>query len=109
MKTKKSLLNFLTDVIPLLIVSFLGIFKLKFFVQYLGDDTLGLYQLFSQIMVYISLVDGGLTSAVLYSLYNVHFKKHNIVHGIIKRLCEPRLSPFMVKFCKIHCVLFTSW
>ncbi|MBO5096618.1 MAG: hypothetical protein J6B98_07065 [Bacilli bacterium] len=75
MKTKKSLLNFLTDVIPLLIVSFLGIFKLKFFVQYLGDDTLGLYQLFSQIMVYISLVDGGLTSAVLYSLYKPNKNK----------------------------------
>lgn len=75
MKTKKSILNFITDVIPLLIVSVLGIFKLKLFIQVLGDETLGLYQLFSQIMVYIALVDGGLTSAVLYALYKPNAKK----------------------------------
>ncbi len=69
MKTKRSALNFVSDVIPLLIISILGIFKLKLFIQILGDETLGLYQLFSQIMVYVALVDGGLTSAVLYSLY----------------------------------------
>lgn len=77
MKTKKSILNFITDVIPLLIVSILGIFKLKLFIQVLGDETLGLYQLFSQIMVYIALVDGGLTSAVLYALYKPNAKKDN--------------------------------
>lgn len=69
MRTKKTFLNFISDIIPLMIVSFLGIFKLKIFIQVLGDETLGLYQLFSQIMVYVSLVDGGLSSAVLYSLY----------------------------------------
>ena len=75
MKTKRSFLNFITDVIPLIIVSILGIFKLKLFIQVLGNDTLGLYQLFNQIMVYIALVDGGLTSAVLYSLYKPNAKK----------------------------------
>lgn len=77
MKTKRSFLNFITDVIPLIIVSILGIFKLKLFIQVLGNDTLGLYQLFNQIMVYIALVDGGLTSAVLYSLYKPNVKKDN--------------------------------
>lgn len=69
MKTKKTILNFVTDVIPLIIISFLGIYKLKLFISILGDETLGLYQLFSQIMVYIALVDGGLSDAVLYALY----------------------------------------
>ena len=69
MKTKRTLLNYVTDIIPLMIVSVLGIFKIKFFIQELGDETLGLYQLFSQIMIYIALVDGGLSSAVLHSLY----------------------------------------
>lgn len=69
MKTKRTVLNFLSDIIPLAIVSILGIFKLKIFIQVLGNETLGLYQLFSQIMVYVALVDGGLSSAVLYSLY----------------------------------------
>lgn len=69
MKTKKTFLNILTDVIPLLIISFLGIYKVKLFLSVLGSDTLGLYQLFNNIMVYVALVDGGLTSALLFSLY----------------------------------------
>lgn len=69
MKTKKTMLIFITDIIPLLVVSFLGIFKFKLFLQVLGSETLGLYQLFTQIMTYVALVDGGLSSAVLYSLY----------------------------------------
>lgn len=92
MKTKKSILNFLTDVIPLLIISVLGIFKLKLFIQVLGDDTLGLYQLFSQIMIYIALVDGGLTSAVLYALYkpniNNDTKKMNDILVGSKRIFD---------------------
>jgi O-antigen/teichoic acid export membrane protein len=69
MKTKKTALIFITDIIPLIIVSLLGIFKFKLFLKVLGDETLGLYQLFSQIMIYVALVDGGLSNAVLFSLY----------------------------------------
>ena len=64
MKTKKTFLNLISEVIPMIIVSFLGIFKLKIFIQVLGNETLGLYQLFSQIMVYVAIVDGGLGSAI---------------------------------------------
>lgn len=77
MKTKKVFLIFLTDVIPLIIISLLGIFKFKLFVQILGKDTLGLYQLFSQIMIYVAVIDGGLSSAVLYSLYKPNVEKNN--------------------------------
>lgn len=69
MKTKRAILNFITDVVPLIIISILGIFKLKYFIMILGDETLGLYQLFTQIMIYVALVDGGLSSAVLFALY----------------------------------------
>ena len=65
MRTKKSFLNLLTDIIPLIIISILGIFKSKLFIDVLGDKTLGLYQLYSQIMVYVALVDGGLSSALI--------------------------------------------
>ena len=73
MKTKKTLLNFITDVVPLLIISILGIYKIKLFIKVFGDETLGLYQLFSQVMVYVALVDGGLSNAVLFSLYKLFF------------------------------------
>lgn len=69
MRTKKSFLNFLTDIVPLIVISFLGIFKSKLFIDVLGDKTLGLYQLYAQIMVYVALVDGGLSSALIYALY----------------------------------------
>ena len=75
MRTKKTFLNFITDVVPLAIISFLGIYKLKIFINVLGNETLGLYQLYSQIMVYIALVDGGLGSALLYSLYKPNSSK----------------------------------
>ena len=90
MKTKRSFLNFITDVIPLAIVSILGIFKLKIFIKVLGNETLGLYQLFSQIMVYIALVDGGLSSAVLFHLYKPNSqddsKKINAILTASKRV-----------------------
>lgn len=69
MRTKRVLLNLVTDVFPMLIVSLLGIFKFKLFVQILGQEVQGMYQLFTQIMFYISIVDGGLGSAVLHALY----------------------------------------
>ena len=69
MRSKKVFINFITDVFPMLLISVLGIFKFKLFVQILGQETQGMYQLFTQIMFYISIVDGGLGSAVLHALY----------------------------------------
>ena len=77
MRSKRALIIFLTDVLPLMIVSILGIYKLKLFINILGEETLGLYQLFSQIMIYLALVDGGLSSAVLYSMYKPNADKNN--------------------------------
>lgn len=91
MKTKKTLLNFFSDIIPLAIISILGIFKLKIFIQVLGDETLGLYQLFTQIMLYVALVDGGLSSAVLYSLYKPN--SENDKQGL-SRLLSAALKAF---------------
>ncbi|MCI5734157.1 MAG: oligosaccharide flippase family protein [Tenericutes bacterium] len=89
MRTKKTFLNLVSEVIPLIVISFLGIYKLKIFIQVLGNETLGLYQLFSQIMVYVALVDGGLSSAVLYALYkpntsNDTKKMNEILSGAFK-------------------------
>ncbi|MBE5956002.1 MAG: hypothetical protein E7253_06075 [Lachnospiraceae bacterium] len=69
MRTKRVLLNLITDVLPMLLISLLGIFKFKLFVQVLGQEVQGMYQLFTQIMFYIAIVDGGLSSAVLHALY----------------------------------------
>ena len=99
-KTKKTVLNLVTDVIPLLIVSLLGIFKVKLFIQYLGQETMGLYNLFNNIMVYVSLVDGGLASAVLFSLYRPNTDGDN------KKLSE-LLSGAYTVFSKIGMIVFS--
>ena len=80
MRTKKTFINFLTDVVPLIISSLLGIFKLKLFIQILGDETLGLYQLFTQIMIYVALVDGNTRSSDFIHYINLIKKR------IIKKL-----------------------
>ena len=103
MKTKKTILIFITDIIPLLVVSFLGIFKFKLFLQILGSETLGLYQLFTQIMTYVALVDGGLSSAVLYSLYKPNTegdkKKFNaLLAGAFKRFSLIGATVFGIAF-----------
>jgi len=100
MRTKKAFLNLITDVIPLILVAIIGIFKLKIFIQVLGDETLGLYQLFSQIMIYVALVDGGLATAVLYSLY-----KPNAAGD--KNLVSSILSAAHKTFSKIGILVFS--
>lgn len=100
MRTKKAFLNLITDVIPLIAVSIIGIFKLKIFLQYLGDETLGLYQLFSQIMIYVALVDGGLSTAVLYSLYKPNSEND-------KKAVSNILSAAHRIFSKIGAIVFS--
>ena len=41
MKTRRAIFNFFTDVIPLVIISILGIFKLKVFIDVLGTEIEG--------------------------------------------------------------------
>lgn len=69
MRTKKTAKNLVISIVLTTIVALIGLVKIKFFLSYLGDEGTGIYQLFSQIMSYISLVDAGLTSSLLYSLY----------------------------------------
>ena len=68
-KSKIILKNLITDVIPLIVYSILCLFKSKVLLNTLGSNVLGLYQLFVQLMKYLSLVEGGLGSAVIFSLY----------------------------------------
>ena len=69
MRTKKAIINFITDALPQIIILALGFFKVKFFLKFLGNDNLGLYQLYGQIVTYLTLVEGGVGSAMLYKLF----------------------------------------
>lgn len=69
MRTKKAILNYITDVLPMIILMFIGLVKIECFIDFLGQEKNGLYNLYSQIMAYVTIVDGGLTSAVLYRMF----------------------------------------
>ena len=101
-KTKKTMVNMITDVIPLIIISLLGIFKVKLFIAYLGTETMGLYNLFSNIMIYVSLVDGGLSSAVLYSLYKVS----ELLSGAFTAFSKIGMIVFSIAFVVSFFVVF---
>ncbi|MGN1330297.1 MAG: lipopolysaccharide biosynthesis protein [Clostridia bacterium] len=75
MRTKSTIINFITDAFPQVLILLLGLFKTKFFIQILGESQLGLYQLYGQIIAYLVLVEGGVGSALLFRLYKPLNKK----------------------------------
>ena len=84
MRTKKAIINFITDALPQVIILLLGIVKIKLFINILGQTKLGLYQLYGQIVAYLVLVEGGIGSALLYRLYKpVHDKDDEKINQIM--------------------------
>ena len=69
MRTKKTARNLVVSLVLTTIVALIGLVKIKVLLYYLGDEGTGIYQLFNQLINYISLVDAGLTGSLLYSLY----------------------------------------
>ncbi len=69
MRTKKSIINLTSNVISLIIIGFGKFFLTKLFIQRLGSDINGLYQLFGQIVAYLNLAEGGVGTALTFALY----------------------------------------
>ncbi len=68
-RTKILKLNILTSLVPWIILAIIGFVKIKLFIEIYGSELNGLIQLLSQIYGYISLVEMGFGSAILFSLY----------------------------------------
>lgn len=58
MRTKRAIINFITDALPQVLILILGIIKIKLFINILGETKLGLYQLYNQIVAYLVLIEG---------------------------------------------------
>ena len=58
MRTKRAIINFITDAFPQVIILLLGIVKIKLFINVLGETKLGLYQLYNQVVAYLVLIEG---------------------------------------------------
>lgn len=84
MRTKKSFLNLLTDIIPQMILAILSFIRVKLLLVNLGTEEVGVYQLFGQILPYLSLAEMGLTNAVQYYLYKpISEKDHKKISAIL--------------------------
>ena len=64
MRTKNTLKTFLYGILFTSIIAVLGLVKTKILLDYLGDEYVGVYQLFYQIYLYLSLVDGGIGASI---------------------------------------------
>jgi len=85
MRTKKTFINLIVSVLLTIGVAIIGLFKVKVFLAYLGDETVGLYQLYTQFFSYISIVESGLTSSLLYYLYKpVSEKNYSKINSLLK-------------------------
>lgn len=86
MRTRKSIYNFLADVIPFFVLGILSFVRIRFLISFYGTDTNGYVQLVSQIFAYLALADAGFGTAVVYKLYKPLAKKNkkeisSIVNG----------------------------
>lgn len=121
MRTKSTIINFITDAVPQVIILILGLIKVRLFLRFLGDEQLGLYQLYVQIVTYLVLLEGGVGSAMLFRLYKPIAEKDNEkvsqtvgagkvifnIVGLIILLCGIGVSFFIDNFIKENSFSFT--
>jgi len=69
MKSKNSLMNFLSSYFIYFILVILGIFKVKIFLSHLGQDLYALNQLYVNLYSYLAIAEGGISMALIYRLY----------------------------------------
>ena len=69
MRSKKIMLNMLSDILPYLLIGIVGLIKVNALIKYVGDVGNGYYQVINQIIAYVFLAQMGFGDAVIYKLY----------------------------------------
>ena len=119
---KEVLLNFIFT----FIVSILGFVQNRYFVQYMGLETLGMMKLFTQLLAYLNIIEMGLGSATAFALYKPlaekEYKNISIVINTIEdiynkiaillmvlgALCIP-IIPFFMKVSNSSNEIYFYW
>lgn len=119
---KEVLLNFVLT----FIVSILGFVQNRYFVQYMGLETLGMMKLFTQLLAYLNIIEMGLGSASAFALYKPlaekDYKNTSIVVNTIEdiynkiaillmalgALCIP-IIPFFMKILNFSNEIYFYW
>lgn len=71
MRTKKSILNFITSFFPWVIIAIIGFPKIHLFISNYGSELNGLTQIIYQIFSYFGLAEMGFGSAIAYKLFKL--------------------------------------
>jgi|GEM_PF-717112 len=89
MRTRNSVLNFISTYGFYLIRVVFELYKVKLFLQVLGQDVHALNQLYSNVFKYLSIIEGGIGLACVYKLYRPLAEKDydqvNIYFSTLKR------------------------
>lgn len=108
---KELIFNFIIT----LLISCLGFVQSKYFIQYMGIETLGIMKLFSQLLQYLNIVELGLGSASAFALYKPLAERNkeqiSIIISTIKSIYNKisllllglgiLITPFLPYFMKI--------
>lgn len=109
MLTKKIFKGSILEVIPAIIIAVIELFKIKFFIQYMGSSMNGYYQFINQIVAYLFLIEAGLSSAVIFKLYKpLSDKSINVISALYKGSLKifRKIALFMIAFViVIACVI----
>lgn len=83
---KESIYNFILTILTSIIL----FFQNKYFIQYMGIESLGIMKLFNQLLQYLNIVELGLGSASSFALYKPlienDYKKVSIIISTIKEI-----------------------
>ena len=119
---KEIILNFIFTIT----INLLGFIQNKYFVQYMGIETLGMMKLFSQLLAYLNIIEMGLGSASAFALYKPLAEKNynqisiivNTIENIYNKigilllglglLCIP-IIPFFMKISNFSNVVYFYW
>lgn len=75
------------NLIFMILINFLSFIQNKYFINYMGIETLGIMKLFSQLLAYLNIIEMGIGGASAYALYKpLAEKDHKKVNIIINTM-----------------------
>lgn len=84
MKTYNSIRNSIFSIIQYVIIILVGFISQKVFIHILGLEYLGINSLFTNIVSFLSIVELGIGSAIIYNLYKpLKMKNYETINGIM--------------------------
>ena len=119
---KEIILNFIFTILTSIVM----FFQNKYFIEYMGIETLGIMKLFSQLLQYLNIVEMGLGSASTFSLYKPlaekNYKQVSIILSTIKSIYNKialllfclgilltPILPFFMKIKSFDKIIYIYW